>query len=273
MIDKKSFLFLFLFLILKNRSFICFDVNLNNFAPKEKYLNLSNLSSTNIYNNLHICITHNIILLFISCKKKLNIKENNFYIISKSYEPVILLKNNNNTILISFKGTTTFENLLTNLDISDSNIKGESKNILIHKGIYEFYLSIEKKLIKKIENILKNNDIKFIYICGHSLGSSLSIICSFILSKLYKDRDIIFYNYSFAPIKFVNKYFIDEYFSRNVNFIQLINKCDKVSKFPFLEKYHHLDKNTYSFNSNSNIPECHYPSTYYNNINNAKLNN
>lgn len=122
-------------------------------------------------------------------------------------------------------------------------LRYNDKDIMIHKGFYKSWKTIQNKLIREISDIFLKKENKPITLLGHSLGGALATILFSYLN---------FYDYDYtkncrlvtfgAPKVFnnVGAEFLDNISS---NKLKIINKGDIVSLLPF-NGYKHFEKNT-----------------------------
>ena len=106
----------------------------------------------------------------------------------------VIVLTSSSRIYIVFKGTTSVENMKTDLKIVTTPIESvlpsiaaeqdhkimssySWKHATIHRGFAEAYSSISKDLMVRVRQIFEMNR-RPIYLCGHSLGGALSTICS-----------------------------------------------------------------------------------------------
>ena len=262
--------------LIKYKSIICVDSK--NYKPTMKDLDLNRLKNLNEtilkehYTNMKICLSYSRLLLALNCNNKIidflnNIKD--YDIIERNGNSLIFITWTDDKLLITFRGTVNIDDIITDLNSGLTNIDGEKKNIKVYKGVYNYFTIIKHELIEKIERQLRIKTIKNIYITGHSLGGALSILSSFILSKMYQNIQI--YNYCSASMKVGNIEFVNEYKNRNIIGVLLINKADTVTKYPFNKEYRQITslsstKNaTFNLYPTNNIKR-HFPSTYYEGI-------
>ncbi len=106
----------------------------------------------------------------------------------------VVVLTSSSRIYIVFKGTTSVENMKTDMKIITTPIESvlpsiaaeqdhkimssySWKHATIHRGFAEAYSSISKDLMVRVRQIFEMNR-RPIYLCGHSLGGALSTICS-----------------------------------------------------------------------------------------------
>lgn len=105
-----------------------------------------------------------------------------------------------------------------------TDLNNYKPGVELHRGFYNFYLTIRYKLWS-IYNSLANNIVE-LYITGHSLGGALSTIAAFDFSQ---------YNpihYSFASPRVGNIVFADTFNSLVPNSMRVYNIDDQVPQLP-----------------------------------------
>ena len=265
---------------IKDKTFICMDSI--NYKPGLYDLDLNklhNINSTELvdhYQNMEVCLSYSRVILAISCNKSFlkNNKDllmpNIWKILYYNESPSVFIISNNNHLLISFRGTTTINNIITDLDTKLINIREiKDKNVLVYSGVYNYLSKFKNPLNKYIEE----TDVNNIFITGHSLGGAMSILYSFIVSHLFPTKKI--FNYNSASMKVGNIYFAEAYKTTNIVSVSLVNKSDWVPKFPWNKEYITTgslggQKNAI-FNNSKGIIQKHFPSIYYKEIRNSIL--
>jgi len=172
-------------------------------------------------------------------------------------------------IVISFKGTSTIEDILTDITVIQVDDKYSIPG-KIHKGFHDMILgnNICEKIYNSINKLLVDNS-KNIYITGHSMGSSIAtIMYAYLKVKIKNNLELITYG---CP-KVGNKEFSKT--SDKTNTIRIVNGNDIISKIPYsilcLLNYTHpknilnIGKKTTYFYS----IEDHHILNYYNSLNN-----
>lgn len=118
----------------------------------------------------------------------------------------------NHTIYINYRGTADMRDVYDNIDIRHHTI---DKNIKVHKGFYNQFMSIEQNITDDIRHISREYPIKNLVFTGHSLGGSLATMSSPFYGQYFKEKfKIITYTLGSATvgnIDFVN------WFSSNVD--------------------------------------------------------
>ena len=104
---------------------------------------------------------------------------------------------NDDIIVIVFRGTSNSDNFLTDMNGIDEEFLG--KGVFVHRGFY----SISKRVDKKIAL----NKKKTIYLVGHSLGGSVALLYAATLYE--KGYNVNVYTFGMPPAgdqKFVDRY-------------------------------------------------------------------
>ena len=104
---------------------------------------------------------------------------------------------NENVIVLVFRGTSNTDNFLTDINGVDEEFLG--KDVYVHRGFY----SISKKVDKKVAL----NKKKKIYLVGHSLGGSIALLYAATLYE--KGYTVNVYTFGMPPAadyKFVKRY-------------------------------------------------------------------
>ena len=214
--------------------------------------------------NIRICLSYTDLIVAYSNNTKIDdfftMNSISYSLIYKNKLPIILVLSNNDNIIIIFKGTSSIFEIFLNMNIKLRTLDEDS--IKVHGGMYRFFSTFKSELIKKINDILLTKNIKNIYLTGHSLGGSLSILCSYLLYEKY--NNLQFYNYCMAPLKVGNKGFIEAYNKLNIIAFIIINKSDIIPKLPISDKYNHIDTKCIYFNYKKNKIQNHNSKTYYN---------
>ena len=263
--------------LVKYKSIICVDSK--NYKPTIKDLDLNRLKSLNEtilkahHTNMKVCLSYSRLLLALNCNNRiidfLNKNITNYDIIERNGNLLVLITWTDDKLLITFRGTVNIDDIVTDLNSGLITIDGEIK---VYKGVYNYFTIIKHELIEKIERQLRIKR-KNIYITGHSLGGALSILCSFILSKMYQNIQI--YNYCSGSMKVGNIEFVNEYKNRNIIGVLLINRADTVSKYPFNKEYRQITSLSSTKNATFNLYprniKRHFPSTYYEGIDMSTL--
>lgn len=218
----------------------------------------------------------------ITKNKMMNIYDNYIFINETKTKSICFIYYNKEIIDICFKGTSTNSDVCINMDFLLKDYK--NKNILIHEGFLNNYLSLKSILITKINYICSKNNIKEICFNGHSSGGVIANLASYDLSLLYKDK--LIKCITFGSPKIGNKAFIEEYNKRVNISLRIVNKYDIIQylpPIPLIYNHNHeaieLDnyKNQYSItkiimNIYDYFKNIHAISRYIKNLSNYNLN-
>lgn len=127
-------------------------------------------------------------------------------------------------LYLTFRGTTSKKDILTDLDIRRTCIKDKIK---VHTGFFKQFTSVEQTIRDCLD---RNKDATELYICGHSLGGALGYIAAAHFGEMYPDFKIICH--TFGSPRVGNKAFAD-WFNKNVHeHIRVVNKQDPVPMIP-----------------------------------------
>ena len=160
--------------------------------------------------NIKICLAFGDFVYALSNNNNiLNFIENNpmitnYKIVSEVNVPNVLFLNWNKNLLVIYKGSTTFSDMISDINIKMIPIYSENKSAEIHKGIYNKFCRLNIEVENTICDILKKNEIKNIIFTGHSLGAGLSTLSAVNAKKKYIKLNI--YNYCSASMKIGNHF-------------------------------------------------------------------
>lgn len=142
----------------------------------------------------------------------------------------------NETLYVCFKGTSSIEDIYTDIEICMTQCK-INNDWMIHKGFLQEYYLLEKKL----SNILDNCNQKNIIFTGHSLGGAIAIIASAMYSLGVSKLDKNISCYTFGCPTIGNKQFTKDYIKIIPNYIGIINKNDPISFLKISNEFYHVD--------------------------------
>lgn len=149
---------------------------------------------------------------------------------------VLLCKHENQSLVVAFRGTSSREDVLTDLSISrvELALSGLSQpNLpLVHSGFHEQFFSVNDKIEKEIE---ENEEIIF---CGHSLGGALATIGSLYYSFLYPDKDIACV--TFGSPRVGDSRFVELFDERIEKSIRFVNDNDPIPCVPTRWRFKHV---------------------------------
>jgi hypothetical protein len=187
----------------------------------------------------HICYFNNIKLNY--SKKYINKNFNNYIHIYNSNNPICIIFYNKTNIDICFKGTTTFDDIFTNIQIYPK--KFINNKIKVHYGFLKKYLSVKNNIFYHIDNIIYLNNITDISLTGHSSGGAIANIATLDINDKYKNIKIKCV--TFGSPRVGNKYFVYEYNKKINNSFRIVNKNDIIEHLPFPIIYQHIHEPIY----------------------------
>lgn len=149
---------------------------------------------------------------------------------------VLLCNHDTDTLVVAFRGTSSKEDILTDLSISREKLPlgnvPEEQWPLVHSGFVEQFFSVNKNL----EGSIKENDN--IIFCGHSLGGALATIGSLYYSFQYPEKDIACVTFGSPRVgdsRFVS--YFDERISKSIRYV---NDNDPVPCLPTRLRFKHV---------------------------------
>jgi len=154
----------------------------------------------------------------------------------------IILSESLKVIVIVFRGTDSFKDLLYDCYISKTYL---DENIYIHSGFYNQLNTIYGELLNIIDNYLTND--YNIYISGHSAGGAHSTIFSYLLSK--KTNKLIKV-ITFGCPKIGNyEWKLSYELKKNILNYRITNNNDIITSVP-IYNYYHVGVNIHLTNTN-----------------------
>ena len=197
---------------------------------KKKYPTFTKIS---ILNDTNLCSSD----LFLANFFKNNIKNSTFlYYISNTLDlqGLIYLSLKQKKIYIVFRGSESKYDWFYNLHIKKINL---FDNVYVHSGYYKLLMidntfNIIKQIIIELSEIYINYEI---CLTGHSCGSGLATLSTFLLSRELPNYK--FSNYTFGSPRIGNYDFVDTFESSNCKCFTIINNSDMVARIPSLGYY------------------------------------
>ncbi|CAL6057808.1 Lipase_class 3 family protein [Hexamita inflata] len=106
------------------------------------------------------------------------------------YEPFFVVFKQGNVVTVSVRGTITFGDCLTDNDGYPVEQEFRGQKVFVHRG----FLKMGEKVIQhlKEKNLLDGHEVVF---TGHSMGGSISTVCSYLMAREGKTCKAI----SFSP--------------------------------------------------------------------------
>jgi len=140
------------------------------------------------------------------------------------------LRQQQKILRITFRGTDSPENWKNDLRFWEKRIPycNCDRNVKVHRGFLNSYksLGIRDKILESI-----SDDVKYIKICGHSLGAALSVLCAFDVQYNFPDRDIEVILFGCPRVG--NRAFARKYNKAVNKTVRVENGNDVVTKIPF----------------------------------------
>lgn len=141
---------------------------------------------------------------------------------------VIMADNVNKKLYIAFKGTSSKDNLITDLECIQNEVTVDGKKCKIHDGFYDAYKSIQNEIVFNYPDY-------DIITCGHSLGGALATICG-----IYIASDKI-YTVSFGSPRVGDSKFVKIFNSKVKEYYRFVHDNDVVPMVPKIN-YKHAGK-------------------------------
>jgi len=136
----------------------------------------------------------------------------------------------NNTIVIAFRGTDSFRDLLTDAEFWKMSIPYGNTNsdIKVHSGFIKAY---KHPCVRDAIHTFITDEIDTVYITGHSYGAALSLLCAIDLEYNFPKK---YYEVALFGCPCVgNRAFVSSYNKRLIKTLRVENGNDMVSKIPF----------------------------------------
>jgi len=213
---------------------------------------------------------------------------NKFYYYSKDKKSIgfTQLSIDEKTIIVCFRGSQTVYDFLADdkynyYNINSSGIypiqsKPETR-LYTCPGFTEVYNEIKNSLLS---NIASNKSLERIFICGHSLGASLSMLVANDLSLIYSNMVEV---YGIAPPKTGDSIFSNQIQNNCKYTLSLINLADAVPSIITSYMYNknkpnipcsfaHIEPIAIFNNIQPSLQECHLIEAYYQGITNGAPN-
>lgn len=153
----------------------------------------------------------------------------------------------NNRIYISFRGTATLADIIDNIDIRRQKMY---KSIIVHKGYFDKFMSMEEFITRDIKHIAKEYPITELVFTGHSMAASIASISSPYYGEMFKNLKITTHTLGSAPagnIEFIN------WFSSNVDeSVRMETEGDIVPYIPIHNDFFHIP-NGIKINTNGKV--------------------
>lgn len=173
----------------------------------------------------------------------------------ESTDTTCLMAWGKSTLVISFKGTASHQNVKTDLDFlkvvhppkRSVNVLGHSEGLKeikstprVHRGFYDAWVGngYNEKVLEKVQSFIhkeSSNEMK-IHISGHSLGGALASLCAIDVYNLLQAEnqsatDCISV-YTFGQPRVGNRAFAVDYDAKIRNHFSIIHDQDPVARIP-----------------------------------------
>lgn len=153
------------------------------------------------------------------------------YICNNDVDAQAYIFTKQNKLYIVFRGTSSKNDILIDLDIRTHKIKD---NIYVHNGFYKQFKSLENQINESIDDYKNIDEIVFI---GHSLGAGIAQIASAIYADILKDKKVSCI--TFGCPRTGNNNFV-KWFNNNIDkHVRIANKNDIVTMIPLRPVWEH----------------------------------
>lgn len=160
------------------------------------------------------------------------------------------------TIYVTFRGTSSIKDVIKDLNIKRTRICGKIK---VHKGFYTQFKSVQIKLTKLLMKM--TTDVKRIVFSGHSLGGALAQIAAAYYGDVFEELFIACY--TFGSPRVGNSHFV-EWFTKSVDdHVRIAHDRDPIPMIPSMFYWVHTENDVpwykrlpMLFNSDINEHSC-----------------
>lgn len=185
---------------------------------------------------------------------------NTFQVIDCSYTGAhaYIWKTGSNSTVIAFRGSHNALDICNYLDSNMIPFSFCDRHVKVHQSIYAMFSSIEPCIT---ENLHPRQHVTF---CGHSLGGGIAMFAAAYYAHM-SNKNMNITCHTFGAPKVGNERFVQWFTDYVPNTVNLRNKYDIVTYFPFDTGY--ISPKTLMFNiSNYNPIFSHDLDTYIENI-------
>lgn len=126
-----------------------------------------------------------------------------------------------NNVWITFRGTYTFSEFISDIDYSQVNYMGT--NLKVHRGFYKIFQNVKNQINHELNKL----EIDKIIMTGHSLGAAIATLLA---PEMHKNNYET-YAYCFGSPKVGDSKFA-EFINENCNVFNVINQSDVVTTIP-----------------------------------------
>lgn len=141
-----------------------------------------------------------------------------------------ILRQKENTLCISFRGTDSLKDFITDVQFWKKKIPYDNHNsrIRVHSGFIERY---KKPQIRDCIRFCITENIEKIQLTGHSYGAALAVLCAVDLQYHFPKKD--YEVFLFGCPRVGNRAFASSYNKRIFKTLRFENGNDLVTKIPF----------------------------------------
>jgi hypothetical protein len=86
--------------------------------------------------------------------------------------------NGEKTLVLSFRGTSNFNEMLSDANFFNKNVTIGGLNLNVHSGFYNVFQDMKSQIHDLIENSMAEGNVKRVLITGHSLGGGVASIAA-----------------------------------------------------------------------------------------------
>jgi len=126
------------------------------------------------------------------------------------------------SIIVSFRGTEFRADEIIDAEFDSYTYPGTT--VSVHTGFHKYFISLKDQLF----DIISKNSGKKVFITGHSLGASISLIAGYELLTKFPDMDLSIY--VFGCPKTGNLDFVQSF--KKANVVSIVNYFDIVPESP-----------------------------------------
>ncbi len=130
-------------------------------------------------------------------------------------------------VYLAFRGTDTAQDWLDDLQLHQQHYPWQPDVGLVHGGFLKLYASLRDLAMQAVDGLHPSGSL---WVCGHSLGSSLSSLA--VLDMRARWPDLPLQHYNFASPRLASPTFARYYNSLNVPTFRVVNDSDVVPDIP-----------------------------------------
>lgn len=130
-------------------------------------------------------------------------------------------------VYLAFRGTCTAQDWLYDLELHQQHYPWQPDAGLVHGGFLRLYTSLRDQALLAVDDM---HPAQSLWVCGHSLGSSLSSLAAVDMRVRWPSLPLQHYN--FASPRLASPTFARHYNSLNVPTFRVVNDSDLVPTTP-----------------------------------------